>query len=360
MASAAKSRWADADEDAALEAQRRREKEAKRRARAAERALKQEEAVDSGDGRRSKRRRTTTDDTGGSPPHEQTTGDGLLRLAGGTLTEPCGSVEAYEKLNDIEEGAYGWVARARHAASGEVVALKRLKLDAADRGGLPVTGLREIQLLRDCTQENIVRLRAVVVGEGGNDAEQQQPIFLVLDFVEHDLRTILEDMPQPFLASEGRNEADQLVRIFDLCGLPTDTSWPGFRRLPNARALKLPPSTAAASTSSFRSRFPLLTTAGCQLLGSLLALDPARRPSARQMLDHDYFRQDPRAKPEAMFPTFPSKAGQERRRRRNTPNAPVRGALAATDLDLGAVDFAGIFAARDKEERGAGFSLRMV
>ena len=57
-----------------------------------------------------------------------------------------------------------------------------------------------------------------------------------------------------------------------------------------------------------------------------------------------------------MFPTFPSKAGQERRRRRETPNAPHRGKA----VDLGAVDFSGIFSGRDKEERGGGFSLRMV
>ena len=164
---------------------------------------------------------------------------------------------------------------------------------------------------------------------------------------------------------QGKNEADELARIFDLCGVPTDASWPGFRRLPNARALRLPSSSSSSSLStssqstmaSIRAKFPLLTTAGCQLLSSLLTLDPEQRPTADEMLDHEYFRQEPRAKQEAMFPTFPSKAGQERRRRRNTPNAPQRGAAVA---ELGSVDFTGIFGGRDKEERGAGFSLRMV
>ncbi|KAJ8119965.1 hypothetical protein ONZ43_g3205 [Nemania bipapillata] len=76
------------------------------------------------------------------------------------------------------------------------------------------------------------------------------------------------------------------------------------------------------------------------------------------MLRHEYFRQDPKPKHEALFPTFPSKAGQERRRRHDTPNAPGRGQAAAAAL--GSVDFSGIFAGRDKEERGGGFSLRMV
>lgn len=155
---------------------------------------------------------------------------------------------------------------------------------------------------------------------------------------------------------QGKNEVDELTLIFELCGIPTDESWPGFRRLPHARALRLP-KYALNTGSIVRARFPLLTAAGSSLLGALLALDPARRPSARDMLAHDYFRQDPRPKQEAMFPTFPSKAGQERRRRRETPNAPARGQAA---VDLGALDLTGIFGGREKEERGAGFSLRMV
>lgn len=163
---------------------------------------------------------------------------------------------------------------------------------------------------------------------------------------------------------QGRNEVDELAKIFELCGLPTDESWPAFRRLPNARGLRLPSSGssggkggAMATGSVIRARFPLLTAAGAALLNALLALDPDRRPSAREMLAHEYFRQDPKPKPEAMFPTFPSKAGQERRRRRETPNAPARGAQAAA---LGPVDFSGIFSGREREERGGGFSLRMV
>jgi cell division cycle 2-like protein len=57
------------------------------------------------------------------------------------------------------------VARATERATGRVVALKRLKLDPADRGGLPVTGLREIQILKDCKHRNIVAMEEVVVGD---------------------------------------------------------------------------------------------------------------------------------------------------------------------------------------------------
>ncbi|KAK1769254.1 kinase-like domain-containing protein [Phialemonium atrogriseum] len=155
---------------------------------------------------------------------------------------------------------------------------------------------------------------------------------------------------------QGKNEVDELSRIFELCGIPTDESWPAFRRLPNARSLRLPTKNPLSAGSVVRAKFPLLTTAGVALLNGLLALDPARRLGAREVLAHEYFRQDPKPKQEAMFPTFPSKAGQERRRRRDTPNAPARGQA----VELGAVDFSGIFSGREKEERGGGFSLRMV
>lgn len=154
---------------------------------------------------------------------------------------------------------------------------------------------------------------------------------------------------------QGKNEVDQVSKIFELCGVPTDESWPGFRRLPNARSLRLP-KTAAATGSVIRARFPGLTTAGARLLADLLSLNPDHRPTAHEMLNHEYFRQDPKPKPESMFPTFPSKAGQERRRR-HEPNAPARGQAAA---GLGDADFSGIFQGRDREERGAGFTLRMV
>jgi cell division cycle 2-like len=55
-----------------------------------------------------------------------------------------------------------------------------------------------------------------------------------------------------------------------------------------------------------------------------------------------------------MFPTFPSKAGQERRRRVASPNAPMRGDAPKLDGD-----FSSIFGGKETEEVGAGFALRL-
>lgn len=152
---------------------------------------------------------------------------------------------------------------------------------------------------------------------------------------------------------QGKNEVDELSKIFELCGVPTDASWPGFRRLPNARSLRLP-RTAPNTGPIIRTKFPILTNAGVDLLTSLLSLNPVNRPSAKELLTHPYFKEDPRPKSTAMFPTFPSKAGQERRRKVRTPNAPVRGENGGQ-----APDFSNLFAGRDDEEIGGGFQLKM-
>lgn len=85
--------------------------------------------------------------------------------------QTCRSVEQFEKLNDIAEGAYGWVTRARETATGEIVVLKRFKMDMTN-DGVPVTGLREIQTLRGCDHPNILNLREVVVGEDTSKVEK--------------------------------------------------------------------------------------------------------------------------------------------------------------------------------------------
>lgn len=187
-----KSRWADDEADAALDAQRKREKEEKKRLKAekqrkadeaAAQALKaqQQQAADAAaqsqpqqtelSSRPSKRRKLSPEPD--SPAAEQKDALPAAKLLRFPAPEwrKCRSVEDYEKLNDIEEGAYGWVSRARDTATGKVVALKRLKMDNPNEG-IPVTGLREIQTLRACEHPNIVALQEVVVGENTKKIEK--------------------------------------------------------------------------------------------------------------------------------------------------------------------------------------------
>ena len=77
---------------------------------------------------------------------------------------PSRSVYCYERLNQIEEGSYGIVFRAREKSTGDIVALKKLKLDE-EKHGFPITALREINALMSCRHQNVVAIREVVVGE---------------------------------------------------------------------------------------------------------------------------------------------------------------------------------------------------
>lgn len=76
----------------------------------------------------------------------------------------CRSVYCYERLNHIEEGSYGVVFRAREKSTGDIVAIKKLKLDE-EKNGFPITSLREVMALMTCKHENVVPIREIVVGE---------------------------------------------------------------------------------------------------------------------------------------------------------------------------------------------------
>jgi len=116
-------------------------------------------------------------------------------LRSNSLLHGCRSVDCYEKLNRIEEGAYGVVYRARDKETGEVVALKKIKMDK-EREGFPLTSLREVKILTNLSHENIVDVREIVVGSNLNS------IYIVMEFLEHDLKGLMEEMKHPFSQSE--------------------------------------------------------------------------------------------------------------------------------------------------------------
>jgi serine/threonine protein kinase len=57
-------------------------------------------------------------------------------------------IDKYEKLGIIGEGTYGVVYKARDVDTGEIFALKKIRLESEDEG-IPSTAIREIALLRE-------------------------------------------------------------------------------------------------------------------------------------------------------------------------------------------------------------------
>lgn len=53
-------------------------------------------------------------------------------------------------------GTYGVVYKARDVTTGLVVALKKIRLEAEDEG-VPSTAIREISLLKELRDDNVVR-----------------------------------------------------------------------------------------------------------------------------------------------------------------------------------------------------------
>ncbi|XVF11573.1 hypothetical protein REPUB_Repub08aG0039100 [Reevesia pubescens] len=332
---------------------------------------------------------------------EEPGGRGMNMLLG------CRSVFEYEKLNKISEGTYGIVYRAKDKKTGEIVALKKVKiLDRRDSEeyGFPLTSLREINILASFHHSSIVKVKEVVVDDHEN-------VYMVMEYMEHDFKGLIDSMKRPFSTSDvkclmlqllegvkylhdnwvlhrdlktsnlllnnqgelkicdfgmarqygsplkpyttkvvtqwyrapelllgakkystavdmwsvgcimaellakepffkGTSEIDQLRKIFDTLGTPSEKIWAGFSELPGAKAnysnqpynllrKKFP---AASFTGS-----PVLSDAGFDLLNRLLTHDPEKRITADDALNHGWFCEVPLPKSKEFLPTFPPK-----------------------------------------------------
>lgn len=91
-------------------------------------------------------------------------------------------MDNYEILGTIGEGTYGVVLKARHKATGQIVAIKKFKESDEDEQ-VRKTALREIRILKQLKHDNIVSLIEVFRHNG--------KLYLVFEYVE---RTILEDL----------------------------------------------------------------------------------------------------------------------------------------------------------------------
>lgn len=334
----------------------------------------------------------------------------------------CRSVEEFECLNKIEEGAYGVVYRAKDKKTHELVALKRLKMEK-EKEGFPITSIREVDTLLKAQHPNVVTVREIVVGSN------MDKIYMVMDFVEHDLKSLMQyGMKKPFMMAEvkclmlqllsgiahlhdnwiihrdlktsnlllshkgvlkiadfglareygsplkeytpivvtlwyrspelllgvkkystavdmwsvgcifgelmlmkalfpGKNEKDQLDKIFKDLGTPTDRIWAGFYDLPLTKNLKFP----NFPYNTLRSRFgTYLSDKGFELINKLLTYDPARRIPADEALKHEFFRETPLPLDKSLMQTWPAKSeglNKNKAAKDSEPRAPSAGKM---------------------------------
>jgi cyclin-dependent kinase len=97
-------------------------------------------------------------------------------------------IDKYEKIDVIGEGTYGTVYKARDTDTGEIYALKKIKLESEDEG-IPSTAIREIALLKELQHPNIVRLVNVL--------HTDRKLTLVFEYLDQDLKKLLDNCTQP-------------------------------------------------------------------------------------------------------------------------------------------------------------------
>ena len=92
----------------------------------------------------------------------------------------------YKRIAKVGEGAFAEVYKAKHRASGQVVAVKTIRIVTMRKhDGFDVSAINEIRMLQDLRHENVVTLYEVVAAG--------PEIALILDFLQTDLEHVIKD-----------------------------------------------------------------------------------------------------------------------------------------------------------------------
>lgn len=132
-------------------------------------------------------------------------------------------MEDFEKIEKIGEGTYGVVYKGRNKLTGEVVAMKKIRLESEDEG-IPSTAIRyfhfdcfvwcpaselftlciwcysEISLLKELKHPNVVNLKDVLM--------EESRLYLIFEFLSMDLKKYMDTLPQ------GKMMNPELVRSY--------------------------------------------------------------------------------------------------------------------------------------------------
>ncbi|EEF42298.1 CDK, putative [Ricinus communis] len=134
-------------------------------------------------------------------------------------------MEKYEKLEKVGEGTYGKVYKAKDRVTGQIVALKKTRLEM-DEEGIPPTALREVSLLQMLSQSlYVVRLLSVehvdVNSADDNNINKENAIsksnlYLVFEYLDTDLKKFIDSHrkgPKPTPLAPGLIQSF----LFQLC-----------------------------------------------------------------------------------------------------------------------------------------------
>ncbi|ESW28989.1 hypothetical protein PHAVU_002G034800 [Phaseolus vulgaris] len=88
--------------------------------------------------------------------------------------------DSFEKLDQVGQGAYSTVHKARDLETGKIVALKKVRFSSADMESVRFMA-REIYIMRQLDHPNVMKLEGLVTSRTSTS------LYLVFEYMEHDL-----------------------------------------------------------------------------------------------------------------------------------------------------------------------------
>lgn len=101
----------------------------------------------------------------------------------------CRQVDNYEKVDQVGEGTFGKVYKAKlknSTKNNTYVALKRILMEN-EKEGFPITAIREIMILKRLNHKNIIKLLEIVTSKPSEKNKFRGNVYLVFEYMEHDL-----------------------------------------------------------------------------------------------------------------------------------------------------------------------------
>jgi len=95
-------------------------------------------------------------------------------------------MDDFQKIEKIGEGTYGVVYKGKNKLTGQIVAMKKIRLESEDEG-IPSTAIREISLLKELKHPNIVCLEDVLM--------EESRLYLIFEFLSMDLKKYMDSLP---------------------------------------------------------------------------------------------------------------------------------------------------------------------